>query len=213
MYGPVFIFLSLPAQHTHTMATLFDFFTSLQEKYTRMFRYAEIRAKYQASIVSEVHESLVSKDLFEKGVGYVIMSRKLVTGEIAAGVFWVDVFCLGVRKAYANIMEESVYNERIQKSGRQSPLVSIHPVCCRKLVEQATDFALSLGFTPHKEYEIAGKIFGDLDAGICPKKFEFGKNGRPTFIPTPEDSPDRRKRILALLQSICGANGFDYIKK
>ncbi|MDD4650116.1 MAG: hypothetical protein PHO79_08925 [Desulfoplanes sp.] len=195
------------------MATLSNFFTSLQARYTRMLRYAEIRAKYQASIVSGVHESLVSEDLFEKGIGYVIMSRKLITGEIAAGVFRVDVFCLGVRKAYANILEESVYNERIQKTGRQSPLVSIHPACCRKLVEQVTDFALSLGFAPQREYEIAGKIFGNLDAGICPKKFEFGKNGRPTFIPRPEDTPDRRKRILELLQSICGPQGFDYIKK
>lgn len=195
------------------MPTLFDFFTSLQEKYTNLLRYAEIRAKYQASVVSGVHESLVSEDLFERGVGYVIMSRKLVTGEIAAGVFRVDVFCLGVRKAYTNIMEEQVYKERIRKSGMESPLVSIHPACCRKLVEQAIDFALSLGFAPHKEYEIAAKIFGNLDAGVCPKKFEFGKNGRPTFIPAPEDSPDRRRKVLELLQSICGPKGFDYIKK
>ena len=193
--------------------SLFDFFISLQKKYKNMARYAEARAKYQASIVSGVHEALVSENLFETGIGYVILSRKLVTGEIAAGVFRVDVFCLGVRTAYAGILEKSAYEKKIKQSGISSPLISIHPACCRKLVEQTVDFAASLGFAPHREYGVACKIFGNLDAGVCPKKFKFGKNGRPTFIPRNEDNPVRRQKILELLTTICGPKGFDYIKE
>ncbi len=199
--------------YRYMTTSLFDFFISLQKKYKNMARYAEARAKYQASIVSGVHESLMSEHLFETGIGYAILSRKLVTEEIAVGVFRMDVFCLGVRTAYAGILEPSAYEEKIRRSGAASRLTSIHPACCRKLVEQAVDFGARLGFAPHPAYEVAGKIFGTLDAGVCPRKFTFGKNGRPTFIPRPEDGPERRLKILESLQSTCGADGFDYIKE
>jgi hypothetical protein len=164
-------------------------------------------------VVCHLHETLVSDNLFEKGIGYAVFSRKLVTGEIAVGVFRLDVFCLGVRTAYANVLDEATYQERIGRTHEQAPLVSIHPTCCRKLVTQCVDFAQNLGFAPHKEYFLARIIFGDVDPHVCPQRFTFGRNGRPTFIPRAEDDADRCRKILTMLKTICGPDGFDYIRE
>ncbi|WP_069857682.1 hypothetical protein [Desulfoplanes formicivorans] len=195
------------------MSFLAHYCAPLRKKYQNLIRYAETRAKYQASVVCDLHETLVSSNLFEKGIGYAIFSRKLITGEIAAGVFRLDVFCLGVRTAYANVMDEATYQERIRKTNEQAPLETIHPACCCKLVDQCVHFALNLGFGPHKEYDLARIIFGDVDPGVCPRRFTFGRNGRPTFIPRAEDDADRCQKILNLLKSICGPDGFDYIRE
>ena len=194
------------------MSFLADYFAPLHKKYQNLIRYAETRAKYQASVVCTIHETLVSDNLFDKGIGYAIISRKLVSGEIAAGVFRLDVFCLGVRRAFANVMDEATYKKRISRTDREAKLVSIHPACCAKLVGQCVDFALDLGFAPHKEYDLTRAIFGDVDPAVCPKRFTFGRNGRPAFIPQAGDDPDRCRKILDLLKNVCGVDGFDYMR-
>ncbi len=195
------------------MSLLADTFASIRKKYQRLFRYAETRARYQASVVCDVHETLVSENLFEKGIGYAIFSRKLHSGEIAVGVFRLDVFCLGIRRAYANILTRDVYEERIQKTSQEARLVHLHPACCHKLIAQCAEFALDLGFAPHREYGLTTSIFGNTDPTVCPKEFTFGKNGRPTFIPQADDDPARCRKILDLLKTMCGPDGFDYIRE
>jgi hypothetical protein len=46
------------------------------------------------------HEALWPKDLFEHGIGWVIVARFKSAGErVEAGIFLVDVCCLGVKFA------------------------------------------------------------------------------------------------------------------
>lgn len=43
------------------------------------------------------HEALWPRDLFEKGIGWVIVARFKSAGQrVEAGIFLIDVFCLGV---------------------------------------------------------------------------------------------------------------------
>ncbi len=191
------------------MSFFTDYCTSLYNHYKNLLGYAETRAKYRASVVYKVHETLVSHNLFDQGIGYAVFSRKLGSGEIAVGVFRLDVFCLGVRRAYANVLDKDIYEERIRKTSKQAELVAIHPACCCKLVEQCVEFSLNLGLAPHKDYDLTRTIFGDVDPRVCPKGFTFGRNGRPVFIPQAGDDPAMCRKIAALLKAVCGPDGYD----
>ena len=156
-----------------------------------------------------IHECLVSRDLFEVGMGPVFLSRKMPDGEIALGSFLLDVYCLGVKNAIFTVVSESSYQEMIESGPNQGNTETIHPACARKLVEESAAYAASLGLKPHKDYAAARKVFGDLDPDACPRTFEFGKDGRPFFVSGPGDTPARCRQIIDKLTKNVGEDNFD----
>jgi len=119
-----------------------------------------------------VHECLVPEGLFETGLGTVIWTRRTPHGWIAISAFIIDVFCLGVKNALFNISSEQDYESRVKpkltKTHGHKAFQNIHPTCARKLVEGAIGYAEKLGFSPHRDYQNAKGIFGDVDGHACP---------------------------------------------
>lgn len=159
---------------------------------------------------SPVHESLMSEALFERGLGHVVVSRRM--GKyVTAGFFLVDVFCLGVKDAFLAIVSQEKYEALRARSGQEDQWIPIDPTCARKLVEGAVAYAGDLGFAPHKDYQKAKTIFGDISADVCPASFEFGKDNMPFFIAGPYDTPSRCEQIIDVLTKRCGPGGFHYL--
>lgn len=94
---------------------------------------------------------------------------------------------------------------------KNSKVNAIHPSCARKLVESAVTWAESIGFSPHKDYKSAKKIFGDIDAATCPREFEFGKDGKPFYVSGPNDSPAFVRKVVNTLERRVGAGNYDYL--
>jgi len=156
-----------------------------------------------------IHECLVAESLFDIGIGNVIVSRKMPNGFIGAVFFLVDVFCLGIKDAFYDVLSPAEYDHRL--SGLQHETFrALHPTCARKLVEGAEAYARALGFNPHADYQRARQIFGDLDATACPTHYVFGKDGQPFFMSGPYDTPARCRSIIDTLTRRCGPEGFHY---
>ena len=158
-----------------------------------------------------VHQCLMPQELFETGMGTVIVSRALPNGRIGASFFLLDVFCLGVKSAHFMAMSHEEYDYKLGEIGQNETLTPIHPACARKVVEQAEAYARDLGFAPHPDYQLAKRIMGDIDAAACPTSFTFGKDGKPFFIAGPSDTPARIEKIMATLTKRCGPDGFHYM--
>jgi hypothetical protein len=156
-----------------------------------------------------IHECLVPESLFDIGIGNVIVSRKMPNESIGAAFFLVDVFCLGIKDAFYDVLSSVAYDYRVSVL-EQETFRAIHPTCARKLVEGAEAYARDLGFTPHPDYQRARQIFGDLDATACPTPYVFGKDGKPFFISGPYDAPARCRRIIDTLTRRCGPEGFHF---
>ena len=157
-----------------------------------------------------IHECLVAESLFDIGIGDVIVSRKMPNGFIGAAFFLVDVFCLGVKDAFYDVLSPAEYDFRL--SGLQHETFrAIDPTCARKLVEGAEAYARDLGFPPHADYPRARQIFGDLDATVCLTHYVFGKDGKPFFMSGPYDTPTRCRRIIDTLTRRCGPEGFHFV--
>ena len=157
-----------------------------------------------------IHECLVAESLFDIGIGDVIVSRKMPNGFIGAAFFLVDVFCLGVKDAFYDVLSPAEYDFRL--SGLQHETFrAIDPTCARKLVEGAEAYARDLGFPPHADYQRARQIFGDLDVTACPTHYVFGRDGKPFFMSSPYDTPARCRRIIDTLTRRCGPEGFHFV--
>ncbi|MBF0553264.1 MAG: hypothetical protein HQK96_01760 [Nitrospirae bacterium] len=160
---------------------------------------------------SPLHECLAPENLFEIGIGNVVISRKISADRIGISIFLVDVFCLGVKEALFTISPKIKYDESIENLKLEQGAKYIDPACAVKLIDGAVAYAEDLGFTPHRDYAVAMKIFCDINPQDCQHNFEFGKDGTPLFFAGPNDTPAKCKRIIETLEKRCGTNGYNYI--
>jgi hypothetical protein len=198
-----------------------------RKRQKKLERKAAKRKKQQHQLAREKHAGLperiasasrypvlhcwVSDDLWDKGLGWVCLSRELPNGFVAFAVFLVDRYCLGVKNAMADVNGRFTYDKRVTRQWRgRFTTKDMDPASARKLVEGAVDYAAALGFHPHPDYHKAKLIFGDLDPSTSAETFEYGKDGKPYFFAGPYDGPERSRHILATLTERLGPDGFHY---
>jgi hypothetical protein len=159
-----------------------------------------------------IYQCWRAKYLFESdsGVGTVIITRKSQDNDVVLAVFLLDVFCLGVKNAFISIMFEKDYLSQLDQVRVNEELEQISAPSARKLIEDAEKYANELGFSPHKDYHSAKKIFGDIDTETCSESFEFGREGKPYYMAGPYDSQSFSKKVIKQLMEKCGPDEFNY---
>lgn len=158
------------------------------------------------------YEAHIEKGWEEAGLGHVLVARVRDDGYADIGSFIVDLHCLGVKDAafapdFSGSDLEEFVSDRLPGALRER----IHPACAKKLIEGTLAYAQSLGFAPHRDFRKARKVLSGIDASLCPRKFTYGRDGRPCYSRGPYDSDERVDRILRILEARCGPDGFDYI--
>jgi len=158
------------------------------------------------------HEAFWPEDLFGQGIGWVLVARFRSRGRVLAGVFLVDVFCLGVKMASYEKCDAQDYGQRIRDHYRSKfPMVPADPCCARQLVEQSVQYAQALGFAPHPDYQKATRVFEGLPAGQRTQRFTFGREGKPFYCRGPRETEEQARRIVCLLEKRCGPGNYDYL--
>lgn len=157
------------------------------------------------------YEAFIEKDWREHGLAHLLVARIREDGSADFGVFLVDVFCLGVKDAFfeADVLASAV-DDYLADNLPEDKRERIHPTCAKKLIDGAIAYAESLGFAPHRDYRKARRALSGLDAALCPTEFAFGRDGRPYYVQGANDSAERVERVLAMLETRCGLDGFDY---
>ncbi|MCP4574714.1 MAG: hypothetical protein GY846_00290 [Deltaproteobacteria bacterium] len=165
------------------------------------------------ALQAPLYECWERKGLFETdaGIGTVVVTRKTPGSQVLMAAFLVDVFCLGVKDAHCILLSENEYRFRLQQIENHQELSEVHPACAKKLVEGAKIYAESLGFSPHRDYGFAERIFGDIKENQCPRSFTFGRGGKPMYMAGPNDNAQFRKKVMNTLTTRLGKNGFHYL--
>ena len=153
----------------------------------------------------------VSETIFENGMGTVIIARELDNGSIAAGIFLVDAWCLGVKNAFFRPFAPSDFEEMLAYTHNREPLEEQSPEYAAKLIGDVVDFSRKLGFSPHADYGDAISVLAGIDRSLCDENFIFGKDGKPFYIAGPHDTPFRAQQICAQLASICGEGNYHFM--
>jgi hypothetical protein len=152
------------------------------------------------------------EELWDEGLGQILVSRNIPNGTVGFAIFLVDVYCLGVKDAYAGIHSRLDYDEKVYDDMRSRfEIISVKPEYVRKLIEGAVQYADSIGLPPHPDYRTAKLIFGDISAESCSEEFVYGKDGKPLFITGPNDDEFRCKHILKTINALCGPGNFHNI--
>lgn len=172
----------------------------------------DVAVRLERSITAPILHTCGTRALWDQGIGYVLVSRELASGSVAFVMFLVDMYCLGVKDALYKIASRTEYDRDVyHKAFSAGDRVPLRPACARKLVEGAVEYARDLGIAPHRDYQKAQVIFGDIDTSVCSEEFEYGREGKPFFIAGPYDSPARCRQIAQLLVDRCGLGGADYL--
>lgn len=116
----------------------------------------------QAS-AAPIHECFRSAELWDLGIGWVVVSRRYSNGQIACAAFLVDTYCLGVKNVLHGVLSPSEYESRnFACLNRKGGAIRINPSDARRLLEDAVAYASGLGFSPHADFRRAVQIFGDI---------------------------------------------------
>lgn len=151
----------------------------------------------------------MSERQFEDGIGNVVIARKLPTGLLACGFFLVDTYCLGVKDAFFVERTADEIQDILDTQAEVQTFVDVAPGKARKLLNAAADYAAGIGLSAAKDYRTIEAIFGDAEA--CDETFAFGRDGKPTYVPGPDDTPARIRSIGNLLQNRLGNGGWSYL--
>ena len=156
-------------------------------------------------------EAFVSANLFELGLGYVVLTR-FRGGDAELGAFLVDVYCQGVKDAfYTRVSREQYDREVLDRTIPAANRKAIDPPSARKLVEDAVAYARVLGLVPHPDYKTACRVFGGTNAGDSTASFTFGKDGKPFYVQGRYDSFEKALRMMHHLRARCGKDGFNFL--
>jgi hypothetical protein len=159
-----------------------------------------------------VSHCFYESEIFETGIGTVVIARTASPLSVGTSVFLVDAYCLGVKNAFFREYTPDQFREfkhDIVDSG--GVITDCEPDYARKLVEKAVAYAKALGFEPHPDFAIASALFGSIDANLCKTEFEMGHEGKPLYVASPMDNDTKIRKILRTLNSNVGAGNFEYL--
>ena len=171
---------------------------------------AGLPARVLRAAEAPIQHCSLSADLFEIGIGTMILARGVTRHHLAVGVFLLDVLCLGIKDAMFKSLESDELAIYLEKTNAGSPPVSLQPSDARKLLRDLAAWSQSIGFPPHRDFAAVERIFGDVSADESEANFPFGHHGKPLYIPGPFDSPTLIRRRIEQLQKHLGSDGFEF---
>ncbi|MFY9222790.1 MAG: hypothetical protein WAQ98_08985, partial [Blastocatellia bacterium] len=80
-----------------------------------------------SSIDAPIYECLMPQDLFESGIGHIVVSRKLENENILIAMFLLDIFCLGVKDTFIKEISLAEYNNIVNTLEEDQTFNSILP--------------------------------------------------------------------------------------
>ena len=158
-----------------------------------------------------LHECLVAKEWREPGaIVQILVSRRSPEGQIAAGVFLVDLGCLGVKNAFGRVFTtQGEYVAELRKGVlAHQEMIPADLNLAAKIIREGVAYARELGFRPNRDIRDAQLVLGDADPDACDEEIPLGKEGKPIFVSGPYDNVER---ILDKLTRKLGPDGFHYL--
>jgi hypothetical protein len=141
---------------------------------------------------------ILSNWLSGGSAGAVLLRQHPTDGRNAAAVFYVDLWCMGVK--VANVRFDVVPEDLIERLGQDGfPLVPCEPELVAGVVAAGSAYGRDLGIAQHPDLPVVREMLG----GIEPVPVQCGRDGKPLYIAGPNDDPGA---VLGQLRRQLGAN-------
>lgn len=163
---------------------------------------------YSCLLKPDVNLSKEERGELDGGLAVVLVARKAKYNQYTICTYLVDYWCLGIKDAMGpRNMKQDAYQRFLDVAyqGFDGDRIQISLEQAQAIVFSALNYATSLGFSPHKDFEAAQALLGDWDQQ---QTIECGRNGQPCFFSGPNDNSSR---IMETLTKNVGAGNFDYV--
>jgi hypothetical protein len=179
---------------------------------TQKRRLEVLEASLPARVLRAAHEPVqhcfLTEEIFEIGIGTLILARGATPHRLVLSSFLIDVFCLGIKDVMFQSVDSEFFERYRDAMDAGSPMVAVDPGYARKLLRDLAAWSQTIGFAPHREFAAVERIFGDVNASEA--AFQFGRDGKPFYIPGPNDTAALIRRRIAQLQKCLGNEGFGF---
>lgn len=154
-----------------------------------------------------IDKCYVSDGWKENGMGWVIVTRRRKSGNLIAGVFLIDFYCLGVKDGmYFNNITQADFNKRFFDNTEMKFSEITYPEA-HNMILGAVEFAEEAGLAPCKEFSTLQYILEPDTDNIPLIEYEYGKDGKYLLVCYPGSTD---KLFIPRLQKRLGDN-FNYI--
>jgi len=156
------------------------------------------------------HEVLISKEWDgELQLVQILASRRGSGGDLLAGVFLVDLGCLGVKDGMLMLLDRGEYRQLVETFSEAEELVPCEPDLAAKILLTALEYADDIGFAPHPDAVEALVVLRGADPSAADVEVPVGgEDGKPLYVQGPRDNP---QRVLRTLEASVGEGNFDFI--
>jgi len=156
-----------------------------------------------------LHECLINPSWRDKGIATILISRRQNNGDLAFGVFLVDVLCLGLKDTFCNA-GFSPYRYRTDVVARtfDEPPVQCSPALAHQIIYGGIAYARRFGFEPQRDFALSQHILDPPGRWEPCEDIEFGRDGKPFYIAGPHDNPEQ---IMRKLEATAGTGNYDYV--
>ncbi len=171
---------------------------------------ASLPARVLRAADAPIQHCFLTESVFEIGMGTLVLARGATPHHVTLSSFLIDVFCLGIKDVMFESVESEVFEMYMDATDAMSPVVSVDPGYARKLLRDLAAWSQSIGFAPHRDFAAVERMFGDVSADASEAVFRFGRDGKPVYIPGPNDTVPLIQRRIAHLQKHLGDDGFGF---
>ena len=170
---------------------------------------ASLPARVLRAAQAPIQHCFLTESVFDIGMGTLILARGATPHHLALSSFLIDVFCVGIKDVIFESVESEVFEMYMEATDAGSPMISVDPSYARKLLRDLAAWSQSIGFAPHRDFAPVERIFGDTSADASDAVFRFGRDGKPVYIPGPNDTAPLIQRRIAQLQKYLGDDGIE----
>ena len=152
-------------------------------------------------------ECWINGDWQEQGFASIVVARQHKNGNYTYGSYYVDMLCLGLKQTSYFVNEIPMeYQELVDGHLFQlQEKMAVDYVLVHNLIYGSIAYAEDLGFKPDKDWGFSQLVLEEDDDRIELLELEFGRGGKPYFIPGPYDNVGQ---ILLQLEKSVGRSNF-----
>lgn len=155
-----------------------------------------------------IQHCFLSESLSEIGMGMMVLARGAARDYVTMSSFLLDTCCLGIKDVMFEPVDGEAFEDYMEAINADAPMVDVDPAYARKLLRDLAVWSQSIGFAPHRDFAAVERIFGDVSADASDAVFRFGRDGKPVYIPGPDDSPYLIRQRVEHLRKHLGDDGF-----
>jgi hypothetical protein len=171
---------------------------------------ASLPARVLRAAHAPIQYCFLTESVFDIGMGTVVLARCATSHHVALSSFLIDTFCLGIKNVMFESVDSEVFEIYMAATDAGSPIVSVDPSYARKLLRDLAAWSQSIGFAPHPDFAAVERVFGDVSVDTSDAVFRFGRDGKPVYIPGPNDTVHLIQRRIEQLQKYVGDDGFGF---